>query len=50
MVKDMIKNMDRAIRIAKSTTARMKRRKTKDVINERTMNLFARLRRLRKKK
>jgi hypothetical protein len=50
MVKDMTKNMDRALRMARSTAARMKRRKTKDVISERTMNLFAKLRRMRKNK
>lgn len=50
MVKDMTKNMDRALRMARSAAARTKRRKTKSIISERTMNLFAKLRRMRKNK
>lgn len=50
MVKDMTKNMDRALRMARSAAARTKRRKTKNIISERTMNLFAKLRRMRKNK
>lgn len=48
MAKDMIKNMDKAIRIAKSTAARLKRKRTKSVVRQRTENLFAKLRRERR--
>tara|TARA_R110002153_G_scaffold212511_1_gene365146 strand:+ start:56 stop:184 length:129 start_codon:yes stop_codon:yes gene_type:complete len=42
--------MHKAERMAKSTTARVKRKKTKETIRERTLNLFAKLRRSRKNK
>lgn len=50
MGKVMTKNMDKANRIHRSTTARVKRKKTKETIRERTMNLFSKLRRMRKNK
>jgi len=50
MAKATIKNMHKAERMAKSTTARAKRKATKTTVRERTLNLFAKLRRLRKNK
>ncbi len=50
MVKDMTKNMDRAMRLAKSTAARLKRKRIKSVIRQRTENMFAQLRRQRRNK
>jgi hypothetical protein len=50
MEKDMTKNMDKAMRLANSTKARLKRKKTKSVIRQRTENLFAKLRRERRSK
>ena len=49
-VNSMTKNMDKAQRMAKSETARERRKQTRETITERTMNLFSKLRRLRKKK
>ena len=40
--------MNKADRIAKSEAARTKRRKIKDAIFERTVNMYSRLRKLRK--
>lgn len=44
----MIKNMGRATRIMKSAAARLRRKQTKEVIRERTENLYSRFRRMRK--
>ena len=41
-------NMNKAERIAKSEAARTKRRKIKDAIFKRTVNMYSRLRKLRK--
>lgn len=46
----MIKSMDKAERMAKSETARARRKQTKKTITQRTMNLFSKLRRKRKNK
>lgn len=46
----MIKSMDKAERMAKSETARARRKQTKKTIAQRTMNLFSKLRRKRKNK
>ena len=48
--RSMIKSMDRGIRMMKSAGARLRRKERKKVIAERTDNLYARLRRLRKSK
>lgn len=49
-VNSMMKSMDKAQRMAKSETARARRKQTKKTIAERTTNLFSKLRRERKKK
>ena len=48
--RSMIKNMDRGIRMMKSAAARFRRKQRKKVIQERTDNLYAKLRRMRKNK
>jgi len=48
--RSMIKNMDRGIRMMKSAAARFRRKNRKKVIEERTENLYAKLRRARKSK
>jgi len=48
--RSMIKNMDKGIRMMKSAAARLRRKQRKKVIQERTENLYARLRRVRKSK
>ena len=52
MVKEkaMIKNTSRGIRMMKSAAARLRRKEKKEVIEERTENLYSRLRRLRRSK
>lgn len=47
--KPMIKSMDRAIRIMKSSAARMRRKEKKNIRQERTDNLYSKLRRMRKR-
>ena len=42
--------MNKAIRMAKSVTARAKRKVTKSIITKRTTNMYAKLRRARKAK
>lgn len=46
----MLKNMKRAERILKSKAARHRRKSRKQMIEERTLSLYAKLRRLRIKK
>ena len=46
----MLKNMERAERILKSKAARHRRKSRKQMIEERTLSLYAKLRRLRIKK
>lgn len=46
----MEKDKSKADRMLKSEAARQRRRERKEVVEERTSNLFAKLRRLRKKK
>jgi|MDSX01.1.fsa_nt_gb hypothetical protein len=46
----MLKSMKRAERILKSTSARRRRKSRKRMIEERTLSLYAKLRRLRIKK
>lgn len=46
----MIKNMSRGLRMMKSSAARKKRKTVKNIISTRTLNLYSKLRRLRKKK
>jgi hypothetical protein len=46
----MEKNKSRAARMLKSSGARLRRRIRKSIIEKRTLNLFSKLRRLRKKK
>ena len=46
----MTKNMGRAERMKRSAAARLRRKETKNIIAERTYNLFSKLRRLRKNK
>jgi hypothetical protein len=48
-VRNMIKSMNRGIRIMKSAAARLRRRSTKKVVNQRLINKYSKLRRLRKK-
>lgn len=46
----MDKDKSKADRMLKSEAARQRRRARKNMIEERTLNLFAKLRKLRKKK
>lgn len=46
----MLKSMKRAERMLKSKAARQRRRSRKQMIEERTLSLYAKLRRLRTKK
>jgi len=46
----MIKNMSRGIRMMKSAAARVRRKTKKGIVNERTENLYSKMRRLRRKK
>ena len=48
-VKRMMKNTKRGQRLLRSKGARSRRKDTKDIVEERTENLFSKLRRLRKK-
>jgi hypothetical protein len=46
----MVKDKSRSERMLKSESARQRRRQRKNIVTERTLNLFAKLRRMRKKK
>jgi len=46
----MEKDKSRADRMLRSTAARVRRRARKNMIEKRTLNLFSKLRRMRKKK
>jgi hypothetical protein len=46
----MLKSMKRAERMLKSAAARQRRRSRKRMVEERTLSLYAKLRRLRTKK
>lgn len=41
--------MNRGIRMMKSSAARLRRKEKKEIRNERTQNLYSKMRRLRKK-
>jgi Sec-independent protein translocase protein TatA len=49
LIRSMIKSMNRGIRMMKSAAARIRRKEKKEIRNERTQNLYSKMRRLRKK-